>query len=216
VIHEDVTSNPGAGPDARESFRDSPPASASPTAPAERWLAEHGDILWRFILARTRSPDIAEEIVQETLLAAIQAHATFQGTSSERTWLLGIAAHKVADHFRALRRRAERAPEPPAADASPGAFTIDGMWAKPPKPIESSTAPENAELLAALRHCLNTLPPSQAEAIWLRDLLNIPAAEVCKAMGVTPTNLWSRIHRARAALRLCVEKSVGTSKDGAP
>ena len=96
-------------------------------------------------------------------------------------------------------------------------FTAKGMWATPPGAwgldAGNTNIPENAEMVAALRRCIEALPPSQAEAVWLRDLLDIPGGEVCKAMGISPTNLWSRMHRARAALRTCVEKSMGMSKE---
>lgn len=196
-------------------------AAPSPSAPVERWLAEHGDVLWRFALGRTRSREAAEEVVQETVLAAMQAHGTFAGGSSERTWLLGIAAHKIADHFRAVRRR--------AMESDPGStqprhddkaefhemFTAKGMWAKQPGAwgLDAGSTTENSEMLAGLRRCIEALPPSQAEAVILRDLLDVPGGEVCKVMGISPTNLWSRMHRARAALRICVEKAMGMSKE---
>jgi RNA polymerase sigma-70 factor, ECF subfamily len=197
------------------------PDAGPAAAPVERWLAEHGDVLWRFVLGRMHSRDVAEEVVQETVLAAMQAHGSFAGGSSERTWLLGIAAHKIADHFRAARRRARATdahsvPEVHDDKADFHAmFTAKGMWARPPGAwgVDASSTTENAEMLTALRRCIEALPPSQAEAVWLRDLLSIPGAEVCKAMGISPTNLWSRMHRARAALRACVEKSIGMSKE---
>lgn len=71
------------------------PVSASEEA-ASRWVSEHGDILWRFALARTRSADIAEEIVQETVLGAMQGFTSFAQASSERTWLLGIGGLTLA------------------------------------------------------------------------------------------------------------------------
>lgn len=197
------------------------PAAPLSNAPVERWLAEHGDVLWRFALGRTRTREAAEEVVQETVLAAMQAHGTFAGDSSERTWLLGIAAHKIADHFRAARRRAGSLDAKTQDDSGPESadmttvFTATGMWARPPRAwgLDAGSTAENTEMLAALRRCIDALPPSQAEAVWLRDLLNIPGSEICKAMGITPTNLWSRMHRARAALRACVEKSMGMSKE---
>jgi RNA polymerase sigma-70 factor (ECF subfamily) len=218
VIDEDTQSVGRAAPEASST---SPPGTALPMAAVERWLAEHGDILWRFALGRTRSREAAEEVVQETVLAAMQAHATFAGGSSERTWLLGIAAHKIADHLRAKRRRAAGSgagtSQPRDADeaAFHAMFTAKGMWARPPRGwgLDAGSTTENAEMLAALRRCIEALPPSQAEAVWLRDLLNMPGGDVCKVMGISPTNLWSRMHRARAALRACVEKSMGMSKE---
>jgi len=187
---------------------------------ARRWVTEHGDMLWRFAMARTRSSEAAEEIVQETVLAAMQSYGRFTGGSSERTWLMGIAAHKIADHFRRVRR----AKSPGMAGISPdatcvcstcrGMFTGDGMWACtagkwPDLKLSEAEKKEQADMLRA---CIDALPPGQSEAVWMRDILGIPAAEVCKAMGLTDTNLWTRMHRARVALRSCLETKFGVRK----
>lgn len=205
-------SDPGPG-SGGEPARDS-------AAPAERWVNEHGDALWRFALSRTRSHDAAEEVVQETLLAAVQGFGSFAAGSSVRTWLLGIAVHKIADHFRRSRRRDASAGADPDGAAEDqrfeSMFGADGCWARRPGPWGrgADSAAENADLLAALRRCLDGLPPLLAEAVWMRDVLGVPTGEACKAMGVTATNLWTRAHRARAALRLCVEKAVSLRKAG--
>ncbi len=190
-------------------------------AAARRWVVEHGDILWKFALSRTRSKEAAEEIVQETVLAAMQGFGTFAGGSSERTWLLGIAANKIADHFRRVRR----AKSPSSPGISPdatcgcatcrGMFTEKGMWACVARrwPDVSVSEAEKSEQAGALRACIDALPPGQSEAVWLRDILGIPASEVCKAMGLTDTNLWSRMHRARVALRSCLETKFGLRKE---
>ena len=141
---------------------------------ARRWVAEHGDALWRFAVARARSADIAEEIVQETMLAALQAFGTFSGASSERTWLLGIAAHKVADHFRRSLRGKGHGPDAPADDAlcdcaaCRGMFTPGGGWAGVARawPENPQNPAEKAERIEALRLCIEALPPGQAEAVW--------------------------------------------------
>ena len=216
--------------DANAQSRSTPDAVAAPVhsralesreTAAQKWVAEHGDILWKFALARTRSKDTAEEIVQETVLAAMQGFGTFAGGSSERTWLLGIAANKIADHFRRVQRA--RSPGSPAVspDAScmcatcRGMFTEKGMWAciAGKWPDISVSDVEKTEQAQALRACIDALPPGQGEAVWLRDILGIPATEVCKAMGLTDTNLWSRMHRARVALRSCLENKFGLRKE---
>lgn len=200
-------------------------ATSDVKAAAQRWLSEHGDVLWRFACSRVKSREVAEEIVQETILGAMQSFASFAGHSSERTWLLGIAAHKIADHVRAERRRrgvneAKDTPletvRSPEEDSFEAMFTPAGKWATLPAAWgkDTDSAAENAELLKALRHCVEDLPPALAEAVWMRDLLNIPATEVCKSLGLTATNLWTRTHRARAALRTCVERVAGLRKEG--
>lgn len=189
---------------------------ASRSQPADRWIGEHCDVLWRFALSRTRSRDAAEEVVQETLLAAIESYPRFAGDSSERTWLLGIAAHKIADRQRRAARTARR--EMSARDnRQDDLFTQRGAWREPPVAwsVAGTSSEERREVLAILERCLDELPPSLGEPVWLRDLLGVPSEHVCKALGVTATNVWTRVHRARSALRLCVERSL-PSRRGAP
>lgn len=195
-----------------------PGAESAAAQAAFGWVAEHGDVLWRFCLARTRSPAVAEELVQDTLLAALRGYDRFRGASSERTWLLGIAARKVAAWGReqARRRRRERpdptqTPGPGHPDAFEAMFTPGGMWRTLPErlAIAPTTSPDRADQLNALRRCLAKLPPGFHEAIWLRDLAGMPASEVCNALGLTASNLWTRLHRARAALRACVADALG-------
>jgi len=213
---------------------------------ASRWLEEHGDILWRFVLSRTRSREAAEDVVQSTILAALQSYDKFDRASSERTWLLAIATHKIADHFRAVRRargevehvsdhiaeqttadnKAQSKDQPsesPNADGPyahrpnvHGTHAADGSWLKPPLKwgLDPSNASEKAEMLSALRACIDELTPALAQTVLMRDVLDVPSDVVCKELGLTPTNLWSRMHRARVALRQCVEASMGIATKG--
>src|SRR3569623_1509754 len=64
------------------------------------WLDNHGDALYRYALLRLRDPMLAEDMVQETLLAAVEARERYAGDASERTWLLGILKHKLIDQLR--------------------------------------------------------------------------------------------------------------------
>lgn len=198
-----------------------PPVNGPAREAASRWLREHGDVLWRFVLARTGSPELTEDLVQDTLLAGMQSYSRFAGQSSERTWLLGIASHKVADHFRRQAHRsgpsAPGVDSPGRSDLPPDDFTRDGLWACEQSLLPDSTSTlERQANLDALRHCLDLLPPNMGEAVWLRDVLAMPASEVCQALGITTTNLWTRLHRARVALRKCLDSSMGLRSENAP
>ncbi len=220
----DAQDYPAAPTDARDGRADTPahPAAGGREpreAAAERWVAEYGDVLWRFALARTRSAQAAEEIVQDTMLAAMQGFEAFAGQSSERTWLLGIAAHKVADHFRRSRRRkghVENDDGTCACEACRRMFTAKGLWRRVGSrwrdPADGTV--EKTEQLRALRGCIDALPPGQGEALWMRDVLGVPAPAVCEGMGLTPTGLWTRLHRARLALRTCMEEKIGQKRKG--
>src|SRR5712692_7859296 len=74
---------------------------SAPTATdPERWVDEHGDILYRYALERVRKPDIAQDLVQETFLAAVRTIDRFRGGSTVRSWLCGILKHKICDYYR--------------------------------------------------------------------------------------------------------------------
>jgi RNA polymerase sigma-70 factor (ECF subfamily) len=66
----------------------------------DTWVDQYGDALFRFAFFRTRDRVIAEDLVQETFLAALQSKERFKGQSSEKTWLFSILKHKIIDHFR--------------------------------------------------------------------------------------------------------------------
>lgn len=174
----------------------------------EKWVDEHGDLLFRYALVRVRDASVAEELVQETFLAALRSRERFAGSSSERTWLVGILKHKVVDHFR------RRARELPAEDAF-GQEDLDlfqerGYWIHETGPADWGAGPaadyERTRFWDVLGHCVGELPPRAASAFTLRELDGLEAGEICKVLGVTSTNLWVMLHRARAHLRLCLEK----------
>lgn len=91
--------------------QDGKPESDAPLDP-ERWVAEHGDVLFQFALARARNATVAEDLVQETFLVAWKARQNFAGQAAEQSWLIGILKHKIVDHIRRASR--ERAPASPA------------------------------------------------------------------------------------------------------
>src|SRR6266852_9181471 len=70
----------------------------------DTWVDEHGDYLFRYAMFQLRDQASAEDVLQETLLAAMKGHADFRGASSERTWLVGILRHKILDRFREVSR----------------------------------------------------------------------------------------------------------------
>src|SRR5215471_6076901 len=69
-----------------------------------RWVDEHGDILYRYALERVRKPEVAQDLVQETFLAAVRTQERFRGGSTVRSGLCGILKHKICDYYRKLGR----------------------------------------------------------------------------------------------------------------
>ena len=68
----------------------------------------YGDALYLYAMARLHDEPLAEDLVQEALLAGLKAHDRFAGNASEKTWLIGILKHKIVDHFRQSSRETVR------------------------------------------------------------------------------------------------------------
>src|SRR6185369_2161890 len=72
----------------------------------DRWVEDHGDALFGFAALRVRDRAIAQDLVQETFLAALKGRQKFAGRSTERAWLFGILRNKLADYYRLKSREA--------------------------------------------------------------------------------------------------------------
>ena len=177
------------------------------SADAERWLAEHGAYLYRYALFRLGDAETARDMVQETLIAAWKARDGFRGDSSARTWLVGILKHKITDHIRGqIRRRAladslENDPTSDYFDANDHWRQPVRAWADDPEKLSS-----NGQFLKVLHDCIAALPERHRHVFTLRELEGEDTDAICKACDITPTNLHVIMHRARLALRQCLER----------
>lgn len=207
-------------------MEDERPSSHPPTfSDPATWVATHGDFLFRQALLRLRDRGRAEEMVQETFLAALKAREGFAGRSSERTWLVGILKHKIVDHLRKASREVLVAEVERLPYEAEGPFHRDGEWQGHWRPGDGGgptawgetplTNLERKTFREALRLCLEKLPARMAGAFTLREVDGLSGEEVCKALNVTPTNLWVMLHRARTQLRRCLEAHwVGSRDEG--
>ncbi|MBI5612837.1 MAG: sigma-70 family RNA polymerase sigma factor [Gammaproteobacteria bacterium] len=171
------------------------------------WLDAHGDSLYRFALQRVRDPATAEDLVQETLLAAWHAKSKFAGKSAERTWLIAILKNKLIDHLRRSRREA------PLPDADIADEVVDSMFAEhnghwvrtPAAWSRPDDALEQAEFWKIFQACLEALPARHAQAFNLSEIDGLTTDELCKVLEAQPSNVWVMLHRARLRLRECLE-----------
>lgn len=171
------------------------------------WLSEHGDYLYRFALARLRDSHQAEDVVQETFLAAIKSNS-FAGQSSPRTWLTGILKHKIIDIMRKKNRETVVSDliEESENYNTDDFFDATGHWIdKPEKWDMPEDALEQKQFLSVLQSCVEKLPPKLANLFMLRDVHETDNDEICKELNITPTNAWVMLYRARMGLRKCIE-----------
>jgi RNA polymerase sigma-70 factor (ECF subfamily) len=181
-------------------------AAGGTTSPAETWVDAHGDILYRYAVARVGRRDVAEDLVQETFIAAMQAAGCFRGESSERTWLVGILRHKLLDW---RRRQGRELPGLPSDhdESIDQWFDERGWWRTPPKnwAVDADALIEQEEFWTVFRHCLDGVPERIGQVFAMRVIDETPSEEICKALSLSSTNFWVMLHRARARLRKCLE-----------
>ena len=165
--------------------------------------------LLRYATLQLRDADRAEDCVQETLLAALAGEAGFGGRSDLRTWLTGILKHKIVDAIRRSSREPAMAFEPEGEESDfDTLFDPRGHWAEAPSAWDRpDSALERSQFLAALEACLEQLPARTAQAFMMREHMGLETEEICKELGITTTNCWVMLYRARMALRLCLEQT---------
>lgn len=182
-------------------------SDVKPPLDSTYWVENYGDVLYRYALVRVGRHETAEDLVQETLLAALEARGRFDGRSSEQTWLIGILSHKIVDYFRKNSRRdtaeldeQQDAPRHPGFDQHGSWIAEVGRW-----PREPTQALESREFWSLFEDCLSKLDPALLAVFSLRELDQLSTEEICKTLELSPTNLRVRLYRARAALRSCLE-----------
>lgn len=178
----------------------------------ENWVDEYGDFLYRYALSKVKNPSIAEDLVQETFLAALKARQNFQGRSTAKTWLVAILKHKIVDHIRKKVReqtsdKVESLFDTAADDSGDTPFNGRGGWKNPPAKWAGNPSKlyEQKEFIDILYHCLGELPERQAKVFMMREIDESSTDEICKALGISATNSWVILYRARVLLRQCLE-----------
>ncbi|MGI5128336.1 RNA polymerase subunit sigma-70 [Pseudonocardia sp. CA-107938] len=138
----------------------------------------------------------AEDVLQETLLAAWRGLAGYEERAGLRTWLYRIATHRCLN----ARRDASRRPVEPVPPFPPPEPTrrSEVTWLQPwPEPAVEAVESVELAFVTALAH----LPPRQAAALVLRDVLDFSTAEVAALLDTTPTVVKGLLQRARGGVR---------------
>lgn len=160
--------------------------------------------LKRFANARLRDTELAEDVVQETFVAAMASKADFEGRSKLRTWLTAILQNKIMDHLRAAHRArsviVSESDRPLAShdeddDLQSRAHEQADFASDPIRILDARQMLENAS------REIGKLSRQSARALVMTDVEGRDTDEVCGELNVTPNNLWVLLHRARKAVR---------------
>jgi RNA polymerase sigma-70 factor (ECF subfamily) len=169
--------------------------------------------LLRFARLQLRDAGAAEDAVQETLLAALAGGKSFEQRSSYKTWLISILRNKIIDIIRSQGREAplsSLADDDEAEDAKIDAlFEANGHWRKDVRPARWSdpeASLEQQQFWRVFEACLDHLPEKTARVFMMREILGLDTEEICKEAGISTSNCWVVLHRARLALRACLQQ----------
>ena len=177
------------------------------------WLTQYGDYLYSFCRLRVGHAETAEDLVQETLLSAYKARDSFKGQSTEITWLVSILKNKITDYYRKkdIRRDAGSYLEGSDQEFAGDFFDAgNGHWLRSAAPqawVQADSAVINEEFEAVMGKCLQKMPPKLAPVFMARFFDDEEAETICKVHGISPSNYWVIIHRAKVMLRACLEKN---------
>lgn len=188
-----------------------PDRSPDSDAALERMVDAYAVDLYRFARARVSDADAAEDLVQETFVAAVRAFSSFRGRSSERTWLTGILKHKIVDYYRKESREARHTRDVPEPGRLEQMLQKSRHWNAEIGPLDWSADPaaltESRELFETLRRCLAELPERARAIFRMRELENSTPAELCDVFQCSPGSLRMTLHRARFQIRHCLERN---------
>jgi RNA polymerase sigma-70 factor (ECF subfamily) len=177
-------------------------------------LPEHRDALRRFALLQVGGAAVAEDLVQATLLSAVQGAGGYRGDSSLRTWLIAILKRKIIDHLREKARDAVAVSDAAAAAGIESdeeyldrMFLADGHWTTPPASWgDPEHALEQDGFWQVFEICVQNVPGLAGRVFLLRELGGLEPEEICNDLAISKSNYWVLMHRARLRLRECLDK----------
>ncbi|GIV34218.1 MAG: RNA polymerase sigma factor [Chitinophagales bacterium] len=169
------------------------------------WVKEYTKELLSWAFYKTSDKMLAEDLVQEVFLVATKNYDSFRHNSQPKTWLFAILNNKIAEHYRKLSARTH------IHSISDPFFNADGRWHEETAPQEwphadEDSLPDNPEFMKVLYHCIDELSALHAACICMKFIHDMESKVICQELGISPTNYWQIIHRAKLQLRKCLEK----------
>lgn len=166
--------------------------------------------LVKFARIQLRNDTWADDVVQETLIALVEAPERFEGKSSLKTYAIGILKHKIIDALRAHSREVSLTPTDDDGEhddmaSFDGLFDKSGHWQDTPRDwADPDGQLQRKQFFEVLEACVDHLPAKLARIFMMREWLEIDTDEICKELEITPTNAWVMLYRARMRLRECL------------
>ena len=183
-----------------------PDMRADPTL--HRQLETMRPLLLRFAVLQLRNQALAEDAVQDALLAVLEKPQRFAGQSTLRTYVTGILKFKIIDKLRLCtrERQIEARDDESDDDAIAALFASNGhTLAMPLQWGDPEQALQQKDFFRVLEVCLEKLPAKTARIFMMREWLELDTEEICKELAISTSNAWVLLYRARVRLRECLD-----------
>lgn len=182
-------------------------AAQAPGSELTEWVKLYTKDLLSWAVHRISDRETAEDLVQETFLVAAEKSHSFDRRSQPKTWLFGILNNKIAEHYRARYRHGRQISG--TEETLAAFFDADQHWTESAWPgewsAESGHLLDNEDFVKILERCLGQLPEHWHACVTLKYLENRPPSDICQDLGISTTNYWQILHRAKLKLRDCLE-----------
>lgn len=175
----------------------------------KRWVTQYSDILYSYAINHGFNEEGAQDMVQETFLSAWQSMDRFQGKASVKNWLFVILKSKISDHFRKdINNMAKVAVQQEYNDDA--YFDEEGHWREEAYPkdwhVNLSDPLEVKDFYKVFHSCKNKLKEIQSAVFIMKYVDELGSEDICKDLGITSSNYWVLLHRAKVQLRACLQK----------
>lgn len=177
----------------------------------ENWVNAYSDALFSWAFYKTSSKENAEDLVQDTFLAAYNKFDSFKGNSQPKTWLFSILNNKIIDYYRLSAKTTKKTvslSEDKGLEITEGFFDESENWKSTTiNPIwnQDEELLDNPEFNNVMQYCMDDLPENWMVAITSKYLTDKKAGEICQDLNITVSNYWQIVHRAKLVLKKCLE-----------
>lgn len=175
--------------------------------------------MMRFAQLQLRNTETAEDLVQESIEAALRHSSSFAGQSTLKTWVFAILRNRIIDHLRTAKRTV-----PMSSLVDDGEdwqerlealFNEKGGWRDGPRPTawpDPEQSMQTRQFWGVFEACLEHLPANTGRVFMMREFLGFESDEICSQLGISTSNCHVILHRARLKLRGCME--IGWGRPG--
>ena len=173
----------------------------------ENWVEEYTGGLYSWALHKTSDAELANDMVQDTFMAAAEKINSFRGDSSPKTFLFSILNHKIIDHYRKKINKPISMEDQQLSTF----FGSEGDWVNDKRPSEwnedESSLLDDEDFQLVLNNCIHDLPEKWNACVTSKYLMDKKTEEICQELGISTTNYWQMMHRAKLQLRECIENN---------